>query len=536
MNARELLKVFGPLVGIFAVAVDGVGVIVALPAIQADLDAPFSTLQWTISAYMLAIAAAVVTVGRMGDVFGRRRVFIIGFVVFAIGGAVAGLAPNEVVLILGRVLQGLGGAALYSLSLALVTAGVPKEEVGRGVANWAIAAGLGMAAGPLIDGLLVDSTTWRAVFLIYVPIGIVGIAMTRAYLEESTDPDASRRIDVPGIALIAIGVGMLLLGLIQANAWGWSSPAILILLFGSLIPLVAFVWVERRAIEPIVDVEIFGKNRDFLVANGAGVGQYFTVYAFVFVVAIYLQDIQSYSAIEAGIRMIPWPLTFALLSPHVGRLIKRIGPVVPMAAGSLIMAGSSLGLAFAGADTGEFALFFIFVSLGVGQALGMVAVSAAALGAVPPAKFGVAAGIRSTMAYISGSLGVAVVGAVLLVREQARLGEITEELGRRLTRDERNEIDGLLAGSDDAKERLGDFAPLNQDQITDAAGSAFTAGMQASMFVCAGVLLLGAALVIWIHRPAKFRIPLPLAHFGHGPPHEDEADDESREPLVATRS
>ncbi len=522
MNPRELLKVFGPLVGIFAVAVDGVGVIVALPAIQADLDASFSTLQWTISAYMLAIAAAVVTVGRMGDVFGRRRIFIASFVVFALGGAIAGLAPNELVLIAGRVLQGLGGAGLYSLSLALVTSAVPKEEVGKGVANWAIAAGLGMAAGPIIDGLLVDTTTWRWVFLIYVPIAVVGIATSRAYLTESRDPDATRRVDVPGIALLAVGVGMLLLGVIQANTWGWGSPAILVLLFGSIVPLTAFVWVERRSLAPIVDVEIFGRNRDFLVANAVGVGPYFTVYAFIFIVAIFLQDIQGYSAIEAGVRMLPWPVSFALLSPHVGRLIKRVGPVIPMLVGSLTMAAGCIAMAFADATTGELALFFIFVTLGVGQALGMVAVSAAALGAVPPAKFGVAAGIRSTMAYISGSLGVAIVGAVLLVREQARLGQITEELGRRLTKDERNEIDGLLAGSDAAKENLDGYAPLSQEQITDAAGQAFVVGLQAAMFICAAVLLLGVALLAYIHRPARFRLPGPHGHFGH-PGHREHA-------------
>ncbi len=525
MRGGAIARLSGLILGVVIVAIDGVGTAMALPAIQADLDASFSTLQWTISIYLMTVALTVVVMGRFGDMFGRRRIYLLALAAFGLGSLVCGLAPDIAVLLAGRVVQGFGGAGLYVLSLALVTSSVPRERIGSGVALWAAAAGVGMAIGPLVYGALVDLVDWRAVFLVNIPIVAVAYVLTVTRIEESSDPQAGRTVDVRGIALLTAGLGMLLLGIIQADAWGWTSPLTLGLIVLSAIPFALFVAVEDRVRQPLIELALFGKNAAFVAANAVGVGVYFTIYAVAFVMAIFLQDIQGHSAAEAALLLLPWPVAFALMAPRAGKLVPRVGAVPMMVGGSLGLAVSALMLGFADESTGELYIGGALLLFGIGQAFAIVAVSAAALGAVPREKAGAASGIRSTMAYVSASLGVAVVGAVLLVRERARLGQITEEDGRRLTTDEQQEIDGVLAGSEQAEARLGDYPPLQEEQIREAAGQAFSAGLTAGMVVCAGVLVAGVLLLLAITRRAAHRVPAPQGHPGLPPHPEPEPKD-----------
>ncbi len=521
MRDRLIVTASGPLIAVLMMTIDGFGVVVALPTIQADLDTSFAALQWVLSAYLLAVAASVILVGRFGDIFGRRLLLVASMAIFAIGSLICGIAPDDIVLILGRVVQGVGGAGLYVLSLSLITAAAPKERMASAIGLWATIAGVGMALGPIGYGALIDLLDWRAVFLVNVPIMLVGIVLSWVLLEESSDPDAEGRIDVPGVALITGGTLMLMVGVIQADAWGWESPLTIGLIVASVVPFVAFWLVERRARVPLIELDVFARNLRFLGANSALFGFFLALYAFPFVMAIFLQDIQGFSATEAALRLLPWPIAFIITSRFVPKLIKKHGTAGPLVFGNLALALAVLLISFADANTSDAVLMGIFAFFGVAQAFGAIAIVGAILGSVPRTKVGAASGTRATVSYIAGSLGVAIVGAVLLVRERSRLADITEEGGRRLTGDEQREIDGILAGSQEAKDNLDDFPPLEADQITEAAGEAFTAGLQTSMQVAAAAVVIGLCGYVFLTRRAEHRDPGPVTHPGAIPLKKD---------------
>lgn len=512
MRERLIVRASGPLIAVLMVSVDGFGVVIALPTIQADLDTSFAALQWVLSAYLLAVAACVILAGRFGDIFGRRRVLIVSMGLFIVGSLVCGLAPGDVVLVLGRVIQGAGGAGLYVLSTSLTIAAAPRDRMASAVALWAAIAGLGMAIGPIGYGVLIDLVDWRAVFLLNIPIMLIGIALSLAFLEESVDPDAERRVDIAGVVLLTGAIVMLVLGIIQADTWGWGSPLTLGLIAGSIVPFVAFWRVEDRVRTPLVELDVFARNLRFVGANAAVFGLMFAIYSFSFVMTIFLQDIQELSATEAAVRMLPWPIAFVITSRFAGRLVGKVGTKGPIVLGTLATGLSVLLASFVDAQTSDAAIGGIFALFGVSQAVGAVAIVGAVMSSVPQTKLGAASGTRATVSYISGSLGVAVAGAVLLARERARLSQITEEAGRRLTGDEQREIEGLLAGSDEAKASLADLSPLGVDQITDAAGQAFSAGLQAAMWLSTGVVLLGTVVYLVLTRRAAHADPGPVGH------------------------
>ncbi len=516
-----IIRVAGPLLGLFVVASDATAVNVALPNIQADLDTSLGTLQWTLSAYFLAIAVTVITVARMGDLFGRRRVFLLGLVVFGLGSALCAVSVDDVMLILSRVVQGVGGAALYSLSLALTSAAVPRDQIGRGVAAWAATGGFAMAISPVLAGGLIEVFDWRAVFVLNIPIVAFSAFMTLRLLEESVDPEAERRIDTAGIALLTTGLLVLMLGLIQADSWGWGSPLTIGLIIGSIVPLAAFLVVESRVSAPLIELGIFLRNLPFLGANVLALAAYYAVYVFLFIAALYLQNIHGDSALGAGIRLLPFAIVFAALAPKVGGIVNRIGPVIPMVIGGSLLAGSLLALSFADADSPELFLFICFAVFGAGMAVGLVSISAAALGAVPTAKIGAASGIRSTMAYVGGALGVAVAGAVLLLRERSRLSEITAAQGRELSPTEQRDIDALLSGSPEARAQIDLLTPLEANEVIAAAGEAFTAGMATTLRLTAGLLVVcTVAMLVLTRWRTSHRDPAPHGHAMLPPPEE----------------
>lgn len=494
----------GPLLGTFAMGIDTVAASIALPAIQADLDVPTSTLQWTAGVYMATIAATVIAIARLGDQLGRRRVFLVGLVLFGAGSLACALAGGATVLILSRLVQGLGGAALYALPLALITAESPRERVGQAVALWATVAGLAMAVAPLVAGALVSLLDWRAVFAVNLPVVVASYVLTRRLLGESRDEAASRRIDVPGVVSLTAGLAMLMVGLIQANAWGWGSPAVLALLAGSVLPLAAFAVVELRSPDPLIDLRLFGLNRLFLAANVLAVAAYGAVYAFLFVVALFLQEVQGLGALEAGLRLLPFPVAFFLVSRYAGRAVTRLGSVPVMVGGAVVTSTGLVWLSFADAGPDGLVLAGSFTVLGAGQALLLIAISAAALGSVPAGKAGAASGIRSTAAYVGGALYVAAVGSLLTVLERRELADASAEAGRRLTAAELADVDGVLAGAPGALRRARELPPLSGDQVVTAATDAFTYAMSWSMRLVAAILLVTAAgVLLAVRRPGR---------------------------------
>lgn len=497
---RAGLALAGPLIGIFAVAVDASAVNLALPGIQADLDASTAGLQWVMAAYMTAIASGVIAVSRLGDIVGRRRIFAWGLVVFGAGSLACGLAPDMVVLVVSRIVQGIGGGAVYSLSLAVITSSRPPEEVGRGVAAWSLSAGLAMSLAPLVGGALVSAFDWRAVFLVNVPIVVLALVLTLALLPETRDEEAGRRIDVPGALALTGGLAMLMIGIIQAGQWGWGSPLTLGAIVAGVAVLVAFAVLELRTPDPLIDLRLFFGNGRFVAANLLAIPSYGAIYAMLFILPIFLQDIQGDSAAAAGVALLPFPVLFFLLSRPAGRMVARTGALAPMMLGSALMVVALLLLAEADAGSGELLLGVGFALLGAGQAFGLVGISAAALGSVPRGKAGAASGIRSTFSYAGGALWVAMAGAVLTVLERGSLADSTEELGRRLTTEEMRDVEGILSGSESATAAVAGLDPLDAGAVRDAAADAFVHGMSWALRLCALALAVVAVLAAWLYR------------------------------------
>jgi EmrB/QacA subfamily drug resistance transporter len=499
-RARAGLALAGPLIGIFAMATDASAVNLALPGIQEDLDATTAGLQWVVGAYMAAVAASVVAVSRLGDIVGRRRIFCYGLLVFGIGSLACGLAPDMTVLIASRVVQGVGGAAVYSLSLVVITSSRPQSEIGRGVAAWTVAAGLAMSVAPLLGGALVSAFDWRAVFLVNVPVVAAALGLTYALLPDSRDEEASRRVDLGGALTLTAGLAMIMIGIIQAGDWGWSSAAVLGLIAAGAATLAAFVVVELRSRDPLIDLRLFFGNARFVAANALAIPTYGAIYAVLFLAPLYLQNVQGLSAAEAGLRLLPFPLLFFLLSRPVGRMVGRTGPLPPMVAGSGLMIAAVLLLSFADADSGELLLGAAFALMGAGQAFSLIGISSAALASVPGGKAGAASGIRSTASFAGGALWVALTGAILTVLERSSLADSTAELGRRLTTGELREADGLLSGSQSAQAAVEGLTPLDADAVRAAAADAFVYGMSWALRFCAIALAVVTVLAAALYR------------------------------------
>jgi EmrB/QacA subfamily drug resistance transporter len=527
-GARDALALAGPLIGIFAMAVDASAVNVALPGIQGDLDATTAGLQWVIAAYMASIAASVVAVSRFGDIIGRRRVFVWGVVVFGAASLLCGLAPDIEVLIAARVVQGIGGGAVYALSLAVITGARPQSEVGRGVAAWTMAAGLAMSIAPLLGGALVTAFDWRAVFLVNVPIVVVALALTLALLPETRDEEASRRVDLRGALVLTGALGLLMIGIIQASQWGWASASTLGLIAAGVGGLALFVVVERRAAEPLIDLRLFFGNLRFVAANALAIPAYGTIYAVLFLVPIFVQDIQDDSALVAGLHILPFPIMFFLLSRPVGRMVGRTGPLPPMVIGAALMTAAVLVLSFAQPDSGEALLAPSLALIGAGQAFSLIGISAAALGSVPPGKAGAASGIRTTVSYAGGALWVALAGAILTVVARSDLSDATADLGRRLTTGELQDVDGLLSGSQSAQAAVAQLSPLDADAVRQAAGDAFVDGMAVTLRLCALVLALVTVLCAILYRRGE------RAEEGAGPPPAEPSPLHPHPPAWAT--
>jgi EmrB/QacA subfamily drug resistance transporter len=319
-ETRPWWTLAGACAGLFLPMLDSTVVALALPAIRGDVGASSEGLQWVMNGYLLTIAVLVVSAGRLGDMFGRKRVFIAGMAVFALGSVVSGAAGDQVALIAGRVLQGAGAAPMLSLSLALVCNAFSVEDQPRALGIWAAVSAVALAIGPLAGGILIE-IDWRVIFWMNLPIAALGAAITMVAAPESTDPGAGTRIDWTGLAALSVGLIAVVLALIQARAWGAGVTVTLALVVASLF---AFWRIEHRVGEPIVDFDLF-RNGPYFGASAAAfclVGGYWSV---MFFQPQYLEDVRGHSPILAGLMILPVTVPMVFISPFSGRLIARFG-------------------------------------------------------------------------------------------------------------------------------------------------------------------------------------------------------------------
>ncbi|MFF4621590.1 MFS transporter [Nonomuraea jabiensis] len=447
--------------GQFMVLLDSTIVGAALPDMQQRLHTQLTGLQWIVDAYVLLVAMLLLSGGVFADRFGRKRVFLAGVVVFTAASVLCSVAPSIGWLIAGRVVQGIGAAALSPASLALLAAAcpVPQERV-KAIGLWAGFSGIGLAAGPLAGGILVDAFGWPAIFLVNVPIGAALLLAGLRVLGESRNPGAPA-IDIPGTVLSVLGVGALTYGLIEGGSRGWTSPAILGTFAAAAVFLAVFVVVEGRGSTPMLPLRLF-RQRLFTVSNTAMVVVGFALMGSSFFFSQFFVYVQGSSILLAGLQTLPASLAMVIVSPFAGRFAARHGFRIVVTTGLALAGLGLLALGFVHADTGYANVWWRLAIVGIGFALTMSPLTGAAIQAVSPQEGGLASGISSTTRQIGAVLGVAVLGAVVRTRE--------------------------------------------------AGGASFEAGLD-SAFVAAGVVTLAGAVFtgLWLVRSRTAEIPAPQA-------------------------
>jgi len=388
------------------VMLDATVVNVALPAIGRDLGGGIGGLQWVVDSYLLTLAALILLGGSLGDRYGRRRIFVIGAVWFAVASLLCGLAPSLPLLIAARALQGVGGALLTPGSLALIEASFVPEDRPRAVGAWSGLGGIATAIGPFVGGWLVQSASWRLIFLLNLPLAVV-VALISRRIPESSDPNAARHLDVYGAGLAIVGLAGVTFALIEAPERGATDPIVLIAALTGIAALIGFVLVEARSRMPMLPLAIF-RSRQFTGANLVTLAVYGALGATFFLLVVFLQQGLGYSPIAAGAATLPTTLIMLLLSARAGALAQRIGPRVPMTVGPL-MAGLGIAL-LARISVGSSYLLDVLPALlvfSLGLSLTVAPLTATVLGAAEDRYAGIASGVNNAVARTAGLIAVA---------------------------------------------------------------------------------------------------------------------------------
>ena len=474
---------------LFMIMLDNTVVNVALPSIQQDLGASISGLEWTINGYTLSFAVLLATGGRLGDIFGRRRMFLIGVVIFALSSATAGFAPDETALVISRVVQGVGAALMMPGTLSIITDAFPPHERGKAMGTWAGVSALALAVGPVLGGFLTEHVSWRAIFYSNIPVAIGAVAATLFAVRESRDTSVGRDVDYAGVAVLTVGLTALVLALVEGNAWGWGSTQIVGLLALAAVALPAFVFVENRVKAPMVQFDLLS-DRNFLASVCVALIITFAMMGVFFFLALYMQDILGYSPLEAGIRFLPSTLMIVGVAPVAGRLSDRFGPRWLIAGGLLIVSASLFSFSRIQVDSGYLDLLPGFMLLGIGVAMTMSPMTSAAMNAVPVQKAGIASGVLSMFRMVGGSLGIAVTGAIFQGLVSSRLDSLLGGTG--VTAAQRQSISDQLGGGTVPKVPGLDAAQVKE--ITVAGNEAFVYAVSHAMTVSGFVALVGAVI------------------------------------------
>jgi EmrB/QacA subfamily drug resistance transporter len=408
---RRWWTLAGACMGLFVLMLDSTVINVALPDIARELGATTAGLQWVMNAYLLVLAAFVVSAGRLGDILGRRRVFLIGMAAFAGGSVVAALSGSEEVLVAGRVLQGLGGAALLGLSLAIVSTVFPAGERARALGIWAGVSALALGLGPLVGGALVEAVSWRWLFWLNLPFCLLGVLLVLASTSEQRDETAGRRIDIPGVITVGVGLAGIVIALVEGKAWGWTSAVTLGVFAAGLALLVAFWFIEHNVESPIVEFDLF-RNGPYFGASAAGFCLVGCYWALMFLQPQYLQTDLGHSALEAGLLILPVTAPMVVISPLGGRLTARFGVRPLMTVGMALGTAGLVVLAQVDSSSGYGLLFPGYLLFGISLGCVYAPMSTAAMTAMPQAKAGIAAGVLAMNRVLAGALTLAAAGAV----------------------------------------------------------------------------------------------------------------------------
>jgi EmrB/QacA subfamily drug resistance transporter len=482
---------------LFMIMLDNTVVNVALPSIQRGLHASTSSLEWTVNAYTLSFAVLLVTGGRLGDIYGRRRMFLFGVVVFASSSFMIALSQSDTWLIAFRALQGVGSGFMMPATLSIITNTFDAHERGRAIGTWAGVSAMALAIGPVVGGFLVEEVSWQSIFLLNIPVAVVAVFVTLFAVRESRDETAIREIDVPGVATLSIGLAALVLALVNGNSWGWGSPRVLGLFAVAVISLTAFVLIEPRRRAPMVEFAFF-RSRTFFGANVVAFIVSFTMFATFFSLALYMQDILHFSPLQTGVRFLPTTLCVMVAGPIAGRLADRIGSRPLMTGGLLAVSASMFWMTGITTHSSYGYIVVSFVLQGLGIGFVMSPMSTAAMNAVERTKAGVASGILSMTRMVGSTFGVAALGAII-----ATVGR--HELATRLPQlrsGERGKLVDLLGSGASTTHLPG--------HVQGALNETYVAALSTGLYIIGAIALVGA-LLSWalIRRPAAVAPPEP---------------------------
>jgi EmrB/QacA subfamily drug resistance transporter len=482
---------------LFMMMLDNTVVNIALPTIQQKFNATTSALEWIVNGYTLSLAVLMVTMGKLGDIFGRKRVFLIGLTVFTAASFACGIAPNLGSLVFFRVLQGIGGSIMMPGTLSIITATFQGKERAQAIGIWAGISGLALAAGPIVGGALVQYVNWQSIFFINVPIGIVAFLVGTRVVRESSDPTASRSVDYAGVATLTASIFALTLALIEGQGWGWTSGRIIGLFAATVVFLVAF---ENRQAHPMVEFGIF-RSTAFLAANVITFVLSFGMFGVFFFLTLYMQNVLGYSAIQAGLRSSPTTALIIVSAPLAGRLTGRFG-ARPVVFTGLVLVGIALLLnALRLTPYSPYStLLLSFILTGIGMGAAMSPLSTVAMGAVDRAKAGVASGVLGMTRQLGGVFGVALLGAIFAHRSHTH---VTESVAALPVPDA---VKAQIVANASLGKGGGALANATPDlvaRIKDAVLSGVVSGLTDTMMVAAVACFVGAALALLLRRPAE---------------------------------
>ncbi len=485
-------------VGVMMVALDGTIVAIANPAIQNDLGASLADVQWITNAYFLALAVALITAGKLGDRFGHRQTFLIGVAGFAVSSGAIGLSSSIGAVIVFRVFQGLFGALLMPAALGLLRATFPAEKLNMAIGIWGMVIGASTAGGPILGGVLVEHVNWQSVFFINVPVGVLAVVLGVLILLDHRAENRPRSFDVLGIVLLSASMFALVWALIKAPEWGWGSGQTWLYIIGSVVGFALFSFWETKVREPLIPLAMFRS-----VPLSAGVVlMVLMAIAFMgglFFVTFYLQNVHGMSPVDAGLHLLPLTAMMIVASPLAGAAITKVGPRIPLAGGMTCTAIAMYGISTLQTDSGSGVMSLWFALLGLGLAPVMVGATEVIVGNAPMELSGVAGGLQQAAMQIGGSLGTAVLGAVMASKVDSDLAGNWADAGL-------PELSPAQAHQASEAVQVG-VAPVPPGtpaeiagKISDVAHDTFISGMSLASLVAAGVAVVAVAVAFLTKR------------------------------------
>lgn len=484
-------------VGVIMVGLDASVVAIANPRIATDLNASLPDLQWITDSYLLALASLLIFGGKLGDMLGRKRMFLLGVAGFAVASVGIGLIGTVGGVIALRAVQGVFGALLMPSTLAIVRSTFPPEKLNAAIGIWGAASGVSVAAGPILAGVLVEHYSWASVFYINVPIALIALALGVAAIVESRS-DGEHRLDVVGILTLSGSLFLTVYGLVKAPEWGWLAAQTLAFLMGGALLMGAFVIAERNAADPLLPLRLFA-NRSLSIGTAVVTINFFALFGALFFMTLFLQNVQGWSPVETGVRTLPLSAAMMVAAPLSGVLTERFGPRPSMVAGLGAVAGGLALLTGLDAGSGYGAIWPAFTLLGLGVGLVLTASSDAIVANAPVDDAGIAGGLQSTSVQLGAVLGTTILGSVLSSRVGSTLQSsltgqgVPPSIAEKLAPAQELVAKGLAPSVPGAPQPL-------STAIVAGSHQAFMSGLQVSLGVGAAAAAVGAVLALFVRR------------------------------------